>query len=303
MFNRKVLSLLSLVLLLVGSTISAQAAPGLQRGSVGPVEVSGAVHSDVSAPLRDLNGTRQPGGNEKKDKPLRILPNMGNALNQKDGAVQSSAGPLVGTTNSLNFAGVGNGDYGFAPDAAPPDTNGAVGATQYVQWVNESFAVYDKTTGARTYGPAAGNTLFQALGSTHPCAVHNDGDPIAQYDKAAGRWLLTQFSVTSGSTQQYWQCVAVSKTSDATGAYNVYAFPYGTVKFNDYPKVGVWNNGYYFTYNIFNNGSTFAGTLVCAMDRTAMLNGAAATQVCFQTSTAYGGLLPADIDGLTPPPA
>jgi len=46
-----------------------------------------------------------------------------------DGALQSTSGPLVAATAGLNFAGVGNGDYGFAPNAAPPDTNGAVGAT------------------------------------------------------------------------------------------------------------------------------------------------------------------------------
>jgi hypothetical protein len=202
----------------------------------------------------------------------------------------------------VSFDGLGVGG-GYTPNAAPPDTNGAVGVTQYVQWVNESFAVYDKTTGALLYGPAAGNTLFQALGATHPCAVNNDGDPIAQYDKAANRWILTQLSVTGGGTNGYWQCVAVSTTSDATGAYNVYAYTYGNVQLNDYPKLGVWNNGYYITYNIFNNGSTFAGSKLCALDRTAMLNGTPANQVCFQTSNAYGGLLPADLDGSTPPPA
>src|SRR5262249_22011024 len=34
-----------------------------------------------------------------------------------------------------------------------------------------------------------------------------------------------------------------------------------------------------------------------------MLAGNAATQVCFQLGTAFGGVLPSDIDGLTPPPA
>ena len=62
--------------------------------------------------------------------------------------------PALATAGGQNFAGVGDGDYGFAPNAAPPDTNGAVGATQYVQWVNESFAVFDKVTGAKLYGPA-----------------------------------------------------------------------------------------------------------------------------------------------------
>lgn len=251
-------------------------------------------------PLRDIKPII-PEQEGHRDKPIRLLvpaPSTG----APDTALQTSAvtAPTVG--NVISFDGVGTGAFGFSPNSAPPDTNGAVGATQYVQWVNESFAVFSKT-GALLAGPTAGNTLFQALGATHPCAVHNDGDPIAQYDKLANRWVLTQFSVTSGSTQGFWQCVAVSTTSDATGSYNVYAFNYGTVQFNDYPKLGVMPSAYYTTYNIFNNGATFGGSKLCALDRTSMLAGQPATQICFQLSTAFGGVLPADVDGTTPPPA
>lgn len=177
------------------------------------------------------------------EKPLRLPHGILGNQNQPDGAQQSSSLPGPSTAFSLNFPGVGNGDYGFSPDAAPPDTNGAVGATQYVQWVNESFAVFDKTTGALLHGPVAGNQLFQNLGTSHPCAINNDGDPIAQYDKAANRWVLTQFSVTNGAKLGYWQCVAVSTSSDAIGTYNVYAF--SEPNFNDYPKLSVWSDAYY----------------------------------------------------------
>ena len=253
-----------------------------------------------TVPLRDIKPII-PEQEGHRDKPIRLLvpaPSTG----APDTALQTSAvtAPTVG--NVTSFDGVGQGAFGFSPNAAPPDTNGAVGATQYVQWVNESFAVFSKA-GTLLAGPPAGNTLFKALGATHPCAVHNDGDPIAQYDKLANRWVLTQFSVTSGSTQGFWQCVAVSQTSDATGAYNVYAFNYGTVQFNDYPKLGVGPAAYYITYNIFNNGATFAGSKLCALDRTSMLAGQPATQICFQLSTAFGGVLPSDVDGTTPPPA
>ncbi len=251
-------------------------------------------------PLRDMKPII-PEAEGHRDKPIRLLVPAA-PTGAPDTALQTAAvsAPTVGNVNS--FDGIGQGALGFTPNAAPPDTNGAVGATQFVQWVNESFAVFSKA-GALLAGPTAGNTLFSALGATHPCAVHNDGDPIAQYDKAANRWVLTQFSVTSGATQGFWQCVAVSQTSDATGAYNVYAFNYGTVQFNDYPKLGVWNNSYLVTYNIFNNGNTFAGSKLCAMDRASMIAGAAATQICFQLSNAFGGVLPSDIDGTTAPPA
>ena len=121
-----------------------------------------------------------------------------------------------------------------------------------------------------------------------------------QYDKAANRWVLTQFSV---STTPNLQCVAVSTTADATGPYYRYSFSYGNSQFPDYPKLGVWPDGYYISYNIFNNGTTFSGAKVCAFDRTAMLQGATARQECFQLSTSYGGLLPSDLDGSIAPPS
>ena len=65
--------------------------------------------------------------------------------------------------------------------------------------------------------------------------------------------------------------MAVSSTSDATGAYYWYAFSYGNTQFPDYPKLGVWPDGYYISYNIFNNAHTFAGSKVCAFDRAKML--------------------------------
>ncbi|MBV8859547.1 MAG: hypothetical protein JOZ02_21625 [Acidobacteria bacterium] len=210
-----------------------------------------------------------------------------------------TATPTPTPSALLNFDGLGNGG-GYTPNAAPPDTNGAIGATQYVQWVNEAFAVYSKTTGAKLAGPTNGNQLFTALGATHQCAVDNDGDPVVQYDKANNRWVMTQFAVTNGATKGYYECIAVSQTSDATGAYNVYAFK--EPNFNDYPKFGVWADGYYATYNMF-SGNTFTGARLCAYDRAKMVAGQAATEQCFQLSSAFGGVLPADLDGNIAPPA
>ena len=264
--------------------------------ATGPDAVDEAVHA-VSPRVSDMGTVSAPGLEQKREKPLRLLPHV-TGPEQPDPVVQANAGPYVGTTTPIGFPGVGNGDYGFAPNAAPPDPNLAVGATQIVQWVNESFAVFDKSTGALLKGPVAGNTLFAALGGG--CAANNDGDPIAQYDKIANRWVMTQFSVT---TTPYLQCVAVSTTSDATGTYNLYAFSYGTTQFNDYPKLGIWPDAYYVTFNIFTNGTTFAGSKLCAYHRAAMLSGTAAKQQCFQLSTSYGGVLPADLDGPTSLPA
>lgn len=220
-----------------------------------------------------------------------------------DQALQTTTATSSLPGTSQNFLGLGSGFSGpngsFTVQYIPPDTNGAAGDTQFVQWVNASFAVFDKATGTPTYGPAAGNTLWQSLGG--PCASNNSGDPIAQYDKIANRWVLMQPVFRS----PYYLCVAVSTTSDATGSFNLYAFPIPGKQFPDYPKLGVWPDGYYVTYNQF-KGNFFQGPAVCAMDRAAMLNGNTATMQCATSiGTQYGSMLPGDFDGTTAslPPA
>lgn len=276
---------------------------------VGPL-VFQDVHHDVSPAVRDMptiNAANNAATAHIKHEaePARRIPlppGMGGVHTGPvgDAALQSStfapAAALAPTVN-LGFEGLGNASLGFTVNSAPPDTNGAVGATQYVQWVNSSFAVFNKSTGALVSGPIAGNTLWSGFGGG--CQTNNDGDPIVLYDKAAQRWVFSQFSV---STTPFLQCVAVSTTSDATGTFNRYSFQYSG--FDDYPKMGVWADAYYETFNMFNAaGTAFVGADACAYDRNAMLNGTAATQVCFQQGSSVGGLLPSDLDGNTAPPA
>ena len=104
--------------------------------------------------------------------------------------------------------------------------------------MNANFGIFDKVTGALLMPVAANNTVWSGFGGA--CEANNDGDGVLKYDRISNRWVITQLSV---STTPYTECVAVSKTSDATGAWNRYAFSYGT-DFDDYPKVGVWPDAY-----------------------------------------------------------
>ena len=195
------------------------------------------------------------------------------------GFTQTFAGPVLSapTSTGVSWDGVGVGLAGFVPNFNPPDTNGRVGATQYVQWNNVSFAVFNKTTGALLYGPAAGNTLFQSLGGA--CASHNDGDPVVAYDILAGRWILSQF-VVGASPEFSHQCVAVSQTQDATGAYYLYDFVTDPANFVDYPKIGVWPDGYYMSGHVFNASATaFLAGRIFVFEREKMLKGLPARQL------------------------
>jgi len=223
------------------------------------------------------------------------------------GFTQTSSGRVLSAPSptGLSFDGVGVGLAGFIPGSNPPDTNGRVGAKQYVQWNNTSFAVFNKTTGALLFGPAAGNTLFQPLGGA--CATHNDGDPVVAYDILSGRWILAQF-VVGASPDFSHECVAVSQTEDATGAYYLYDFVTDPTNFVDYPKIGVWPDGYYMSGHVFNaSGTAFLAGRIFVFERDKMLQGLPARQLQADlkqySNKPQFGFLPSDLDSLTPPPA
>src|SRR5438552_2142791 len=117
--------------------------------------------------------------------------------------------------------------------------------------------------------PLRTNTVWSGFGGG--CQSNDDGDATVEYDRLADRWIISQFSV---STTPFLQCVAVSTSGDPTGSYYRYSFQYAN--FPDYPKLGVWPDAYYTTFNMFNSsGTQFIGPQVCAFDRAKMLQGQA----------------------------
>jgi hypothetical protein len=162
---------------------------GLAQVQSGPSTVRRDLHHDLSLPLIDMMRSFKPAPYQQHEaEPARSIPlPAGLQRLEEDPLLQpatSGFSPQVG----LNFEGIGDGRYGFTVEYAPPDTNGAVGATQYVQWVNTYFAVFDKRSGGRIAGPTAGNALWSGFGGG--CESNNDGDPIVLYDKLANRWVM-----------------------------------------------------------------------------------------------------------------
>jgi hypothetical protein len=157
----RAIALAPLALTAILSAASLSAAPADAAAS-SAVMITPSVRHDLSPPLRDMKPAFRPG--TPHIVPLHSIPLPRGTRQQPDGALQSNAPTTVGTTDLLNFPGVGQGDYGFSDSVAPPDTNGAVGDTQYVQWVNESFDVFNKSNGALILGSVAGNSLCTGFG-------------------------------------------------------------------------------------------------------------------------------------------
>jgi hypothetical protein len=167
--------------------------------------------------------------------------------------------------------------------------------------VNLAFAVYDKA-GNLLLGPVDTGTLWS--GFEIPDCTDPSGDPVVLYDQFTDRWLLSQFT-TRGP--EYWNCVAVSTTSDPTGSYYRYAFSTG-VNFPDYPKYGNWTDSYTITTREF--GPTIEyGIGVYALEKNKMVNGQPARSVRFFLDgndpdvlpLVGDGLLPGDVDGKQKP--
>ncbi len=228
-----------------------------------------------------------------------------------DRVTQHGAAAPSGEFN-MNYSVLGVG-YGFpnytVPDA-PPDTTMAVGGTEVVQWVNVSYADFNKSTGAiiplNGLDSTEGNTVWANLLPGTLCAEHNAGDIIVKYDRAAQRWLLMQNVFTS----PYAVCVAISQTPTfSNNTWYAYQFPVVNNGFPDYPKWGVWSSGgtsdgYFQNWNNFGpGGSGFVGPVMCGYDRAKFLVGdPSAEQICFQLEQIEDSLLPADRDSPIPPP-
>lgn len=209
------------------------------------------------------------------------------------GATKNSA--HAPTVPIRNFDGISN-----TYSVYPPDTQGDVGPDHYVQVVNKGFQIWDKT-GTSLYGPANLSTIWAGIPA--PWNGTNNGDPIVLYDQAANRWMIAQFSLPN--TTQYAMLIAVSQTANPTGAWNRYVFEFGN-KMPDYPKFGVWPDGYYMSVNQFLSGSSWAGVGACAFERTKMLSGdPTARMIYFDLgfSADPQSMLPADWDGATAPVA
>ncbi|MCX6249751.1 MAG: PKD domain-containing protein [Bacteroidetes bacterium] len=268
-----------------------------QYQSIKPAIIAKAVYFDVSPPLREL--ALQPNfkfDQTGKDGAVKnffdILKHPGEKLPLKfvDPVRQYSFGPLTGDTTIVNFDGMST------QGPVPPDTYGEAGPNHYFQVVNLTYQIFNKT-GTSLLGPLPNSSMWSGMPNNA-----NSGDPVVVYDEQADRWLFSQLSIPNGSTGPFYQMIAVSQTPDPTSTW--YRWEYQFTDLPDYPKFGVWPDGYYMSCNRFTAAYyNWDGIGAVVFDRTAMLAGNSNAQMILFTlsnsSEAYS-LLPSDCDGPFP---
>lgn len=272
-------------------------------GSNGVIVIRELKHG-VSPPLRTLAAHppvawAQSGDDDEEEGPESV----GASSFMPDPARQFKPGPVLVTTPVANILGLG---YGFTgpsgsrmTSGVPPDPNSAVGNNELVETVNLSLAVFQKTDSGEQ--PILGPIFIGSLWENFSTACSNGAsmaDPVVLYDKQAARWVIKIGTLAT----PYTACIAVSQTSDATGAYFLYAYQFQAEGTQTGQKMGTWPDGYYLATRIVNN-NVFSGPSACAMDRSQMLIGQPATMQCVQLmNSKLQDLVPSNMDGPTPPP-
>ena len=270
---KKIYYLLSMLFVLGGMQTYAQkeVKKPIKKGSVHPIVEIEAVHFSISKPVRDMEPSKGPRTLEQQkafkklkqqkeaklnfDMEHRFYPNESSAMPLGNDPVWQKQNGYTQARNNrtplINFSGQ-NSPYSVS------DCNGSVGPNHFMQGVNTTFAIWDKS-GNQVVGPTNFNTLFEGVEG----AGVNDGDPIIIYDDRADRWLAAEFSGVS--TNPDYMLIAISTTNDPTGTW--YRWSYEMDGFPDYEKFGVWRDGYYMGTN------TGGGTDVYVFERDVMLAG------------------------------
>jgi hypothetical protein len=153
--------------------------------------------------------------------------------------------PSAPVINGISVSGLSQGGGIWVP----PDTHGAVGANQFVEVVNQKLAVYSKETPPKLLKSVSLSSFF---GYTAP--PPGLFAPRVIYDRTWKRWIVIANALHESAGVQKL-LIAVSKKSDATGAFYVVRDFNADVsqngEFNDFPQLGIDQDAVIVTTNVF----------------------------------------------------
>jgi hypothetical protein len=248
----------------------------------------------------------------------RLIPNSGlSAAHVPANRVPTPRGNTLAGTNPgfSGFNGISHRDQRLAGTGVytntqfslePPDQALSVGNGFVLEAVNGALAVYD-TSGTELTGPVPINQFFNlAPEINRTTLVYGDftSDPKSYYDPDTDRWFLTILQIdTNSSTGEFGPRthveLAVSQTSDPTGAWNLFSLDTTDDGSNgtplhpncpcigDQPLIGADANGFYISTNEYGLATLdiYNGAQVYAISKTALAAGVQPTVVQIDTGT------------------
>lgn len=155
----------------------------------------------------------------------------------------------------------------------PPDTDGAVGANSFAEFINGQFTVYRKSDGSNV--TRITDTQFWA--NAHVTLSNGVSDPRIIYDQASGRWFASQVDglLAGGNVASNNFLLAVSQTSDPAGPWQGFAIKADSTNtlFADFPTLGFNADGVYLSANMFTvpSASSSSGVTVVSIPKADLL--------------------------------
>ena len=197
--------------------------------------------------------------------------------NVLDSAARQGLEPKAPPVVSSNFEGLDDNDNVAVTGATltPPDPQIAVGPDHVVEFVNIVGRITDKS-GVPAVADFSLASFFLVPGA------NSDFDPKIIYDDIHDRFFAAYVSIdTFGDGFLH---LAISETSDPTGAWNVYFAGYGA-DFPDYPGIGVTNDKFTISYNLFpTSAGSFIGEQTLVLEKADVMAGGAAGASSFPST-------------------
>jgi hypothetical protein len=168
---------------------------------------------------------------------------------------QAGAGPTAPV-----IVGGFNHPGGGPTNSSPPDTTGAIGPSSYVQLVNTTAGIYNRTSGALI----ASGTLDQLAGQS---STSSSFDPQIIWDATTNRFYYTMDTVVSATDNRLsFGFSTTSAPGNVTTNWCHYQLSFGSF-FPDYPKLGDSQFFAIIGVNGFNPG--FVGSELIAISKPA----------------------------------
>lgn len=166
-------------------------------------------------------------------------------------AAQSGRSQLT-VSIGQNFTG---STFGTHTQAIPADGDGAIGPKHFMEFINGTVCVYNKTNGVSVQRKS--NLKFWS--DAHVILSQDSGvsDPRVIYDPTVQRWFAAQVDLDTSNPDptlaQNDFLLAVSATSDPTGQWQGISFQSDpdSGKFADFPTLGLDANAVYIAGDFF----------------------------------------------------
>jgi hypothetical protein len=159
-----------------------------------------------------------------------------------------------------NFTG---STFGVNSSFLPPDANGAIGPGRFMEFINGTVAVYNKTNGASVQRKS--NAAFWADAGLIISSDALTTDPRVIYDSASQRWFATQVDFDANAADPTSEAnnflFAVSTTASPTGTWKGFKFQADPDNgfFADFPTLGLDGNAVYISGDFYSAGEISEG--------------------------------------------